>query len=79
MRLMRRMSREQHARLREIERNFHIRAFGEEMARVNLDMTMKERLEYLQWMRETARKNGVPPSPRPYEDLEKEIAESEEA
>ena len=74
-RLMPRWSKEQLARLREIERDFHVRAFGEELARVNLDMTKKERHEYLAWMRELAQKNGAPPSPRPFEDLEKEIEE----
>jgi len=55
-----RRSKEQLARIREIERNFHVRAFGEELARVNLDMTIEERRRYLDWMREVARKNGVP-------------------
>ena len=50
---------EKPARIREIERDFHVRAFGEELARVNLDMTRQERHRYLAWMRETARKNGV--------------------
>jgi hypothetical protein len=48
------------ARLREIERAFHVRAFGEELARVNFDLTIKERHRYLDWMRELARKSGVP-------------------
>ena len=65
--LMPRWSKEQLARIREIEREFHERAFGEELARVNLDMTIKERHEYLEWMRETARKNGVPPTRRAFE------------
>jgi hypothetical protein len=52
-------SKEQLARIREIERAFHVRAFGEELARVNLDLTMEERLRYLAWMRETARRHGV--------------------
>jgi hypothetical protein len=63
-------SKEQLARIREIERDFHVRAFGEELARVNLDLTIEERHKYLDWMRETARKNGVPPSPRRFEDLD---------
>ena len=54
------LSREQLKRLDEIERDFHVRAFGEELARVNLDMTKEERIQYVSWMRETARKNGVP-------------------
>jgi hypothetical protein len=45
--------------MRRIERDFHVRAFGEEMARVNLDMTKEERLRYLDWMWENARKHGV--------------------
>jgi hypothetical protein len=53
-------STEQLARLRQIERDFHIRAFGEELARVNLDMTMDQRHRYIDWMRETALRNGVP-------------------
>lgn len=60
---MPRWSKEKLARIRQIERDFHVRAFGEELARVNLDMTKEQRLEYIEWMRETARKNGVP-SPR---------------
>ena len=55
--------------LREIERNFHVRAFGEEMARVNLDMTKVERLRYLDWMRENARRHGVKPEKKsPYDE-----------
>jgi hypothetical protein len=48
------------ARLRQIERDFHIRSFGEELARVNFDLTIEERHRYLDWMRELARKSGVP-------------------
>jgi hypothetical protein len=77
LRLMPRWSKEKRARIREIERDFHVRAFGEELARVNLDMTIEERHQYLTWMREMARKNGVPPEPRPFEDLEREL-ESED-
>ena len=55
--------------LREIERDFHVRAFGEEMARVNLDMTKEERHRYIDWMRETARRNGVKPEKKfPYDE-----------
>ena len=65
---MPRMSGEKLARLREIERNFHVRAFGEELARVNLDMTKAERLRYIDWMRENARRHGVKPEKRfPYD------------
>lgn len=45
--------------LREIERAYHVRAFGEELARVNLDLTKEERIRYIEWMRENARKHGV--------------------
>ncbi len=55
----RRWSKEQLTRLHEIEREFHVRAFGEELARVNLDFTIEERHRYLAWMRDVARKNGV--------------------
>ena len=50
------------SRLRELEREFHVRAFGEELARVNLDMTLEERQRYIDWMRETARRHGVKPA-----------------
>jgi hypothetical protein len=56
---------EQMARIREIERDFHVRAFGEELARVNLDCTIEERLEYLEWMRRAAKKSGSEPPPGP--------------
>lgn len=46
------------ARIREIERDFHVRAFGEEMARVNLEMDA-QRQDYLNWMRENARRHGL--------------------
>ena len=59
LKLMPRMTREQRAHIRKVERDFHVRAFGEEMARVNLDMTREERHRYLDWMREEARKHGV--------------------
>jgi hypothetical protein len=62
-------SREKLARIREIERAFHVRAFGEELARVNLDLTIQERHAYLDWMRAVARENGVPPTPSAF-DLE---------
>lgn len=52
---------EQQQRLKEIERAYHVRAFGEEMARVNLDMTEVERVAYLGWMRRLAAQHGVPP------------------
>lgn len=56
-------TKEELARLRQIERDFHVRAFGEELARVNLDLTIEQRHRYLDWMRELARQNGVPPAP----------------
>ncbi len=66
--LLPRLSREKLARVREIERDFHVRAFGEELARVNLDMTKEERHRYIDWMRETASKNGVKPENKfPYD------------
>jgi hypothetical protein len=71
------LSKEKRARIREIERDFHVGTFGEELARVNLDMTIEERHQYLARMREIARKNGVPAEPRPFEDLEREL-ESED-
>ena len=52
---------EQQERLKEIERAYHVRAFGEEMARVNLDMTEAERVAYLGWMRRLAAQHGVKP------------------
>ena len=65
---MPRLSKEKLARIRQIERDFHVRAFGEELARVNLDMTKEERLRYLDWMRETARRHGVKPEKKfPYD------------
>jgi hypothetical protein len=53
-------SKKQLARIREIQRNFYVRAFGEELARVNLDMTPQQRREYIEWMRHVARENDVP-------------------
>lgn len=44
---------------REIEREYHVRAFGEELAHVNLDLTKEERIRYIEWMRENARQRGV--------------------
>ena len=43
-----RRSKEHQARIREIERKFHVHAFGEELARVNLDMTIEERHRHLE-------------------------------
>lgn len=45
--------------LRKIERAFHIRAFGEELARVNLEMSEAERWDYLSWMRTNAERHGI--------------------
>ena len=67
--LLPRLSRDKLNRVREIEREFHIRAFGEELARVNLDLTKEERHRYIDWMRETARQHGVKPEKRfPYDE-----------
>ena len=52
-------SKEDLARLRAIERAFHVRAFGEELARANLDLTIEERRRYLEQMRLLARRNSV--------------------
>lgn len=69
LKLMPRLSKEKLARIRQIERDFHVRAFGEELARVNLDMTKEQRIRYLDWMRETARKHGVKPEKKfPYDE-----------
>ena len=45
------------ARLREIEHAFQVRAFGEELARVNFELTIEERHCYLEVMRELGRRN----------------------
>jgi hypothetical protein len=59
-------SKEEIARFRQMEREFHIRAFGEELARVNLDLSIEERHRYLEWMRQTARRSVVSaPGKRP--------------
>ncbi len=50
---------QQRRSLRAIFRRFQEREFGEELARVNLDLTEAERLDYLAWMRETARQHGI--------------------
>jgi hypothetical protein len=47
---------EQLARIRQIERRFHVRVFGEELARVNLEFTIEQRRDYLGWMRQAAEK-----------------------
>jgi hypothetical protein len=57
LKLLPQWSKEQLQRIREIERDFHARAFGEELARVNLDLTKAERHRYLAWMRQTARQH----------------------
>lgn len=64
--------------LREIERDYHVRAFGEELARVNLDMTKEERIRYLSAMRENARRHGVNlERPLPYNFTEEELKDDE--
>ena len=61
------LTREHVEKFREIERAYHVRAFGEELARVNLDLTQKERIQYIQWMRDNARQRGVTfEKPPPY-------------
>jgi hypothetical protein len=60
------------ARLCQIEREFHEREFGEELARVNLDLSMEERLRYLEWMRNLGRRHGLRFS-RDLESVEKEL------
>jgi hypothetical protein len=52
-------SKQQYARIKQAQREFHVRAFGEELARVNLDLTEAERHRYLDWMAELARRHGV--------------------
>ena len=63
------------ARLREIERDFHVHEFGEELARVNLDLSMEERLRYLEWMRNLGRRHGLRFT-RDLESLEKELLDA---
>jgi hypothetical protein len=50
-------SKAQVERIREIEHAFHVREFGDELARINFDLTIEQRSQYLAWMRESARKN----------------------
>ena len=45
-------TKEKFKRFAEIERAFHVAEFGEELARVNFDLTIEERHQYLAWMRE---------------------------
>ena len=49
----------QRQRLQAILRRFQERAFGEELARVNLDLSEAERIAYVSWMRETSRQHGI--------------------
>jgi hypothetical protein len=61
------LTRQHVEQFREIERAYHVRAFGEELARVNLDLTKEERIRYIEWMRENARQRGVKvDKPAPY-------------
>ena len=48
----------QRKRLRQIEKAFHVRAFGEEMARVNF-MPVKRRRDYLERCHQRTQKAGV--------------------
>ena len=52
------LSSEDYARIREIEYDFHVRAFGEEMARVNF-LPKEERMQYLYDMIDHAVAKGV--------------------
>lgn len=62
--------REARRRLRELEHETHCKLFGDELARVNLELTKRQRMDYLEWMRQTARKNGVKPEKKfPYDGL----------
>ena len=49
-------------RIREIEHAFHVREFGEELARINFELTIEQRHEYLAWMRESSRKKEPEPA-----------------
>ncbi len=51
---------EEARRFREIERDYHRRAFGEELARVNLDSSLEDRRRYLEWMRHYAQRHRAP-------------------
>ena len=48
------------AYLREVEYRFHVRAFGEEMARVNF-MPLEQRKQYLYDIADHARRKAVKP------------------
>ena len=50
--------------IKAVQRRFHVRAFGEELARVNLDLKPSERRECLAWMRNYVRHHGgkLPPN-----------------
>ncbi len=52
-------------RFREIERDYHRRAFGEELARVNLDLSLEERRRYLEWMRHYSQRHRANSFPQP--------------
>jgi len=77
LKLLPRLSKEKLARLRAIEREFHEREFGEELARVNLDMSMEERLQYLEWMRNLGRQHGLRFT-RDLESVEEKLLEANE-
>lgn len=61
-----------------VKRRLHEQEFGAELARVNLEMSPKERRAYLAWMRQHSRRSGVPPQPSHSVawllDLERELA-----
>ena len=77
LKLLPRLSKEKAVRLREIERDFHERQFGEELARVNLDLNLEERLKYLEWMRNLGRRHGLRFT-RDLESVEKQLLEANE-
>ena len=49
----------QRRRIRKVRREFQEREFGEELARVNFDLSEEERHRYMAWMRQTAREHGI--------------------
>ena len=56
---------EETKRFREIERNYHRRAFGEELTRVNLDSSLEDRRRYLEWMRHYSQRHRAKSFPHP--------------
>ena len=56
---------EEAKRFREIERDYHRRAFGAELTRVNLDLSLEYRRRYLEWMRHYSQRHRAKPFPHP--------------